>query len=102
MLRRLLIVRGLRFEDVAHEFLRVAVIEREPSALDLHHDAVTFLEYVIRGVQVYGKRRDGVWRDWLGLFERVAIAAAENFVGNHQFESGKLPILRHAFGIDID
>ena len=37
-LRRLHVVRRLGEEDVRHEGLRVAVVEREPARLDLHHD----------------------------------------------------------------
>src|SRR5262245_40328765 len=36
-LRRLLKIRGLGEHDVRHEALRIAVIEREPRRLDLHH-----------------------------------------------------------------
>src|SRR6185312_15538117 len=38
-LRRLDIVAGLREQDVGHVALRVAVVERKPARLDLHHDA---------------------------------------------------------------
>src|ERR1700757_298223 len=37
---RLAIILRLREEDVGHEGLRVAVVEREPRRLHLHHDAV--------------------------------------------------------------
>ena len=40
------VVARLRLEDVRHERLRVAIVEREPRALHLHHDAVAALERV--------------------------------------------------------
>ena len=38
-------------EDVGDEGLRVAVVEREPARLDLHHDAVAGQEDVVGGGQ---------------------------------------------------
>src|SRR5665213_3468170 len=46
-LRCLLIVAGFRVEDVRHEGLRVAVVEREERRLHLHHDAVAGLAGII-------------------------------------------------------
>src|SRR5580704_6119686 len=82
-LSRLLIVRFLRFEDVGYKFLRIAVDDREPGALDLHHDAMALFENVIRGVQINRERRDRVWRDGFWFFEGFAEAPAENFIRNH-------------------
>src|SRR5258708_1211832 len=62
-LRGFLVVGFLGFENIGHEFLRVAVVQREPSALYLHHDAVAFFEDVVGGVQVYGEWRNLIWRD---------------------------------------
>src|SRR5437773_1797638 len=39
-------IRRLRSEDVGDPGLRVAVVQREPGALDLHHDLVTPLERI--------------------------------------------------------
>ena len=47
-LRRLAVVRRLRAEDVRHEGLRIAIVEREPARLHLHHDAVARQEDVVR------------------------------------------------------
>ena len=46
-LRRRLKVRVSRQEDIRHEALRVAIDQREPGALDLHHDPVARTEHVI-------------------------------------------------------
>src|SRR5262245_4812328 len=66
-LRCLAIVPRLSEENVVDEGLRVAVVKREPAGLDLHHDAVTRQEHVIRvwqreaiGLQVVGGNRAGM------------------------------------------
>ena len=51
-----LVVGLFRLEDVGNEFLRVAVVDGEPSALDLHHDAVTLFENVVGGVKINRER----------------------------------------------
>jgi len=51
-LRGDLIVLKLRLKDILDEFLRVAIVERKPGALHLHHHAMTFLETVIGAVQI--------------------------------------------------
>ena len=45
--RRFLKVLRLRLEDVGRECLRIPVGQREPRALDLHHDAVPLPERVV-------------------------------------------------------
>src|SRR5438876_9520485 len=47
-LGRLPIVLRLRPEDAGHERLRIAVVEREPARLDLHHHAMPGPEHVVR------------------------------------------------------
>ena len=47
-LHRFPVVAGLRPEDVRHERLRIAIVEREPARLDLHHDPVAGQEHVVR------------------------------------------------------
>jgi hypothetical protein len=46
-LRGLHVIRGLGKEDVGHKGLRVAIVEREPARLDLHHDPVAGQEYMV-------------------------------------------------------
>src|SRR6185312_3655023 len=46
-LRGLDVVRRLGEEDVRHVGLRIAVVEREPARLHLHHDAVAGAEHVV-------------------------------------------------------
>ena len=64
-LNSLLIIGRLCFENVWHVFLRVAINDREPGALDLHHDAVAFLEHVIVGVEINRKGSDLIGDDGL-------------------------------------
>src|SRR5882762_5865123 len=46
-LRRYPIVAGLSPENIGDESLRIAVVQREPARLNLHHDAVARQEHVI-------------------------------------------------------
>ena len=78
-----------RFENVRHEFLRIAVIERKPGALYLHHDAVTLFENMIRCVQIDRERCHLIGHQWLWLLKRFPVAAAKDFIRNHQFISGQ-------------
>ena len=41
------VIAGTGPEDIVHKRLRVAVIEREPAGLDLHHDAVAGQEDMV-------------------------------------------------------
>src|SRR3977135_1339330 len=52
LLRRRAVIGVLGFEDVGDVGLRVAVDQRKPTALDLHHDPMALLEAVIAAVQV--------------------------------------------------
>src|SRR5215469_10502803 len=76
----------LRFspEDIRHKRLRVTVVQREPTRLDLHHHAVSRQEHMI-----------GIWQgeaidQWLaalnglGILQAFAIAPAENIRRDHQ------------------
>src|SRR5579863_5736950 len=99
---RFLIIGILSLENVGKEFLRVAVVDRKPGALYLDHDAVSFFENVILRVQIDGVGLDFVRSDGFGLFKRFAETAAEDFVGDHQFVAGKLPVAGILLRIDID
>src|SRR6187549_37192 len=48
-----LVVRHSRPEDVRHERLGISIVEGEPRALDLHHDAVSLPERVRLLVQIH-------------------------------------------------
>src|SRR5580765_6941237 len=77
-LRRLAVVFGLREEDIVDEGLRIAIVEREPARLDLHHDPVTRQEDMIRvrqretiGLHLVGWNRGG-------MFNSVPITPTED------------------------
>jgi len=62
--------------------LRIAVVERKPGGLDLHHDAVTGQEDVVGGGKGEAIEQRLVRRDGLGCFEILAVPATENIGGD--------------------
>src|SRR5882757_6834423 len=87
-----LVVGGFGEHDVGDEGLRIAVVEREPGGLYLHHDAVAGQEYVIRGgqIELIGKRRVGLNR--FGDGETFTIAAAQDVSRNHELEATEVRV----------
>src|SRR5580698_6841412 len=71
-------------ENICYERLRIAVIERKPARLDLHHDPVARKEYVVcrREGEVIQEGRTG--RNRFGNLQALAISAAENIGRNHE------------------
>src|SRR5436853_6218207 len=63
-------------EDIGHECLRVAVVERKPTRLYLHHDLVSRQENVVRRRQGEFVEQRFVGRDRLRSFKALAIAPA--------------------------
>ena len=57
-------IRFLRFKNIRHIFLRVAVNDREPAALYLDHDPVTFFESMVDIMQVNHKLFGFVGNKW--------------------------------------
>ena len=57
-MRRFHEILGLGEHDVRYEGLRVAIVEREPGGLDLHHDAVAGEERVAHVRQTQTVRQD--------------------------------------------
>src|SRR5713101_1451197 len=74
-------VRGSRGSNV-HELLRIAVGQREPGALNLNHDSMSRAESVshIRKLELDVIRLTGI--EGYGLFEALAILAAERLAAN--------------------
>jgi hypothetical protein len=62
-LGRLDVVRGFRKENIPHERLGVAIVERKPTRLHLHHDPVSRQEHVIHGRQDEFVRQRCSWQD---------------------------------------
>ena len=101
-LRRLAVIPRLGPENIRHECLRIAVVERKPARLDLHHDAMARQEDVIRRGQGEAIEQRLVGGDGLGGFEALAIAAAENVGRDHQLIAAHVGLAGHFVGIDID
>ena len=69
--------------DIGDESLWIAVVKREPTALDLHHDSVSLQENVIGGVETVLEFGDFIWLQRGRLFKTFAVASTENFFGDH-------------------
>src|SRR5437588_7839867 len=83
-LRGFSVVAGFGPENTRHKRLRIAIVEGEPAGLDLHHDAVSRQENVVRRRQVESVKPGLVRRDGFGSLQALAITAAEDVCGNHQ------------------
>src|SRR5215510_3123316 len=83
-LRRRAEIGVLRFEDVRHERLRIAIDQREPRALHLNADLVALHEAITLCVQIDRELFGLVRRDCFGLLEALAEAAAEDVVSDHE------------------
>ena len=68
---------GGRGHDRGDEGLGVAVVEREPGALHLDHEAMTLPERVVRLGERHLVGQDRAGSDRAGLLQALAIAAAE-------------------------
>src|SRR5215471_17466331 len=77
-LRRLLVVGRGRAKDARYERLRLAIVEREPTRLHLHHDAMTRQENVVRRRRRETVRRVTIRHDGLRTLVALAITAGEN------------------------
>src|SRR4030081_3244133 len=77
-LRGLAVVAGFGEEDVRYVGLGVAVVEREPARLDLHHDAVARQKHMVHVrqcelVALHLARRNGT-----GMDQSLAVPSAED------------------------
>ena len=101
-LRRFAIISRLGPEDVWHKRLRVAVIEREPARLHLHHDAVTRQKDMVRRRQSKAIKQRFVRHDRLWRFQTLPIASAENVGRDHQLKAAHGRLHSDFVAIDID
>src|SRR5262249_48898824 len=92
----------LRFEDVGHELLWVAIDEWEPGALDLHHDLVPLAETMMVPVQVDEVSIHRARHDRLGFFKTLAEPRTHRFTADEQLKTSQVRVLLHLFRIDID
>ena len=79
----------LRFggHDVWNESLRVAVIQREPGALDFDHEGVSFFEHVVDIVQAPLKFIDFTWFEGRWRVKSAAVSSAEDLHVGHELEA---------------
>ena len=73
-LRSLAIVGWFRPEDAPHKSLRVAVIQREPARVHLHHDLVAGQEDAVCGWQLESVEKRLIHFERLGRFQAFAVA----------------------------
>src|SRR5260370_34107049 len=96
------IVAGLRPENVGHEGLGIAVVQREPALLNSHHDEVAGQEHVIcRGKREAIDQRF-VWRQSLGRVKALAVAATENIGSNHELITAHFLLSAYFVGVEVD
>jgi hypothetical protein len=101
-LHRFLVIGGLGPKDVRYKCLRIAIVEREPARLYLHHDAVTGEEDVVCRRQSELIKQRLIGRDRFGVGQALAIAAAKDIGGNHQLIPAQFRIGCDFIGINID
>jgi hypothetical protein len=97
-----LVVGGLGPEDVGDEGLGVAVVEGEPTGLDLHHDAVAGEEDVVGGGQIEAVGEGLVGGDGFGGGETLAVAAAEDVGGDHELVAAHVGLAGDLVGVEVD
>src|SRR5260370_39418758 len=96
------IVAGLRPQNVGHESLGIAVVQREPARLNLHHDAVAGQERVICRGQREAIDQRFVWCQSFGRVKALAVTATENVGSNHQLITAHFPLSAYFVGVEVD
>src|ERR1700676_3130360 len=76
------IVLGLRIKDALHKLLRIAIVERKPARLDLHHYPMSRQENMIRMRQFERIFQYFVGRNRGRMTGIVAVAPAQHIHGN--------------------
>src|SRR5207249_6537904 len=89
-------------EGVRNEGLRVAIIERKPARLDLHHDPVPGKEHVIRRRQDELVRQRLVGRNRLWCLEAFSITSAEDIHGDAYLISAHVRLARNVVRVDVN
>ena len=96
------VVGGSCEEDGGNEGLWVSIVEREPTGLDLDHDAVAGEEDVVGVGQCEAIGLGFVGRDGCGVLEAFAIAAAEYVHRDTELVAAQLGRTSDFVGVDID
>src|SRR6266568_2696511 len=82
-LRSFAVIPGFCPENVAHKRLRIAIIQGEPTRLNLYHDAVSGEKNVVRRGQVETVEQRLVGSQRFSRLQALTIAAAKDVSGNH-------------------
>src|ERR1700676_371953 len=101
-LHRFPVIARLGPKNIGHESLRIAVVQRAPARLDLHHDAMSREKNMIRGRQQKLIKQRFVRRERRRLLQALAITAPENVRRNHELIPAHLRIARHFIRIHVD
>lgn len=99
------IIRVFCFENTRRELLGIAVNQRKPRALNLHHDLVPFLKGMISGMKIDAEVRRLIRDERFRMFEALIESSPEDFVGDDQLVAAQVR-MRHrlnvVFRVDID
>src|SRR6266581_3172576 len=101
-LHGLAVIPGLSPEDVRYKSLRIAVVEGEPTGLDLHHEAMTGQKDVVRRGQIEAVEQGLIGSDGFGSLKTLAIAPAKDVGGNHQLVAAKGRLAGYFVRIDVN
>ena len=89
-------------EDVRHELLRIAVDHREPAALHLYHDPVSFEERMVMRTDAEDEFCYSPWYERLRFFKALVIPSSHHLAGNHELISTHARVLRILLRIDVN
>src|SRR5262249_48160179 len=96
------VIAGFCPKNIRNKSLRIAVIEREPSRLDLHHDAMTGQEYVIGGRKGELVKHRLARSESFRRLQAFPITTAEDVGRDHQLVSAHARLSRDLVGINFD
>src|SRR5687767_13880048 len=85
-----LVILALGPSDVGHEALRVAVVERKPTALNLHHNPMPRQERMIHMWQCDTIGQNLASGNRLRGLEAFTVTTAEDISRHHQLKSSHL------------
>src|SRR5689334_11745043 len=84
------------------EFLRIAIHQREPAALNLYHDPMALFKSMRHVGHCISDRFDRIWFECLWFFEAVPIFATHDLSAHeHLVSSHRIGNERFFFGVDI-
>src|ERR1044072_6380814 len=91
-----------RLENVCYKLLRVAIDNRKPGPLHLHHNTVALLKSMIVGRKTYLVVINRVGDERFRFFKTLQIPAAKHVSRNHELVSTHRRVRLKLGGIDVD